>query len=295
MLQKYKYHIWLHFIILLFGLTGVLGKAIEAPYDVLVFYRMFIAVIGIGTFFLFSNYKPKVDRKTIIKLLLVGVIVALHWLTFFESIKQSNVSVALVCFSSSTLFTAILEPLYFKKRIQLYEVIFGLIIIFALYLIFNISFEYAYGMVLSFISALLASWFTVLNGLYIQRNSSKTISFYELLSGAIVVGIFALTANNFELSSFNISTSDWINIIILALVCTSFAFIVSVEVMKKLSPYTVTISVNLEPIYSIVIAVILWPESEKMSFWFYIGAGIILTTIFLNAIIKGKKNQSASI
>lgn len=295
MLQKYKYHIWLHFIILLFGLTGVLGKAIEAPYDILVFYRMFIAVIGIGAFFIFSNYKPKVDRKTTIKLLLVGIIVALHWLTFFESIKQSNVSVALVCFSSSTLFTAILEPLYFKKRIQFYEVIFGLVIIFALYLIFNISFEYAYGMILSFISALLASWFTVLNGLYIQKTSSKTISFYELLSGAIIVGGFALASNNFELSSFNISASDWVNITILALVCTSFAFIVSVEVMKKLSPYTVTISVNLEPIYSIVIAVILWPESEKMSFWFYIGAGIILTTIFLNAIIKGKKNQSASI
>lgn len=295
MLQKYKYHIWLHFIILLFGLTGVLGKAIEAPYDILVFYRMSIAVLGIGTFFLFSNYKPKVDRKTIIKLLLAGVIVALHWLTFFESIKQSNVSVALVCFSSSTLFTAILEPLYFKKRIQFYEVIFGIVIIIALYLIFNISFEYAYGMVLSFISALLASWFTVLNGLHIQKTSSKTISFYELLSGAVIVGGFALTSNNFELSSFSISSSDWINITILALVCTSFAFIVSVEVMKKLSPYTVTISVNLEPIYSIVIAVILWPESEKMSFWFYIGAGIILTTIFLNAIIKGKKNQSASI
>jgi len=295
MLHKYKYHFWLHFIILLFGLTGVLGKAIDAPYDVLVFYRMIIAVAGIGVYFLFTRHQPKVDKKTTIKLLLTGVIVALHWLTFFESIKQSNVSVALVCFSSSTLFTAILEPLYFKKRIQFYEVVFGIIIIFALYLIFNISFEYAYGMILSFISALLASWFTVLNGLYIQKASSKTISFYELLSGAIAVGIFSLFYNNFNLSSYNISQSDWINISILALACTSFAFIVSVEVMKKLSPYTVTISVNLEPIYSIIIAVILWPESEKMSFWFYIGGGIIISTIFLNAIIKGKKNQSASI
>ena len=291
MFGKYKYHLWLHFIILLFGLTGVLGKAISAPYDVLVFYRMSIAVLGIAVYLMFTKQSLRIDKTLKNKLLLTGILVALHWLTFFESIKQSNVSVALACFSSSTLFTALLEPVYFKKKIKPYEVVFGLIIIFALYLIFNISFEYAYGMVLSFISAFLASWFTVLNGIYIQDTSSKTISFYELLSGAIIVSVFSLGINKFSLTPYFVSVSDWINIIILALVCTSFAFIVSVEVMKKISPYTVTISVNLEPIYSIVIAVILWPRTETMSFLFYIGAGIIITTIFLNAFIKGKKSQ----
>ena len=217
---------------------------------------------------------------------MVGVIIAVHWVTFFEAIKQSNVSVALVCFSSSTLFTSLIEPFYFKRKIKAYELIFGLVIILGLYFIFSFEFKYLIGMILSVISAVLASWFTVINGILIKENNAKTISFYELLGAFIVVSVYLLISTELDFSQFLLPVADIKWLLILGVVCTAFAFLVSVEVMKKISPYTVTISVNLEPIYSIIVALLIWPESETMSFGFYLGTIIVITTIFLNALFK---------
>lgn len=288
MLSKYKYHIWLHLTVLIFGLTGVLGKLITIDAYLLVWYRLGIALIGVLAYFGFTKFSLKITKKELIKILLVGVIIAAHWVTFFEAIKQSNVSVALVCFSSSTLFTALLEPLYFKRKIKPYELIFGVLIIIGLYFIFSFEFKYLTGMILSVISAALASWFTVLNGRLIKKTKAKLISFYELLGAFIVVSIYLLVSGRGDLASLSIPFEDIKWLIILGTLCTAFAFIVSVEVMKKISPYTVTISINLEPIYSILLALIIWPESETMSFGFYMGALIVIATIFLNAIFKKK-------
>lgn len=289
MLSKYKYHIWLHITVLIFGLTGVLGKLITIDSYLLVWYRVGIALISVLAYFLFTKFSLKISKKELLKILLVGIVIAVHWVTFFEAIKQSNVSVALVCFSSSTLFTALLEPLYFKRRIKPYELIFGLLIITGLYFIFSFEFKYLTGMILAVVSAALASWFTVLNGVLIKRTKAKLISFYELLGAFIVVSIYLLITNGPNISQFEISFEDIKWLVILGTLCTAFAFIVSVEVMKKIAPYTVTISVNLEPIYSIILALIIWPESETMSFGFYMGTIIVIATIFLNAVIKNRQ------
>ena len=286
MLSKYKYHIWLHVTILIFGLTGVLGKLISIDSYLLVWYRVGIALVSVLAYFMFTKFSLKISRKELIKTLLVGIIIAVHWVTFFEAIKQSNVSVALVCFSSSTLFTALLEPLYFKRRIKPYELIFGLLIITGLYFIFSFEFKYLAGMILAVVSAALASWFTVLNGVLIKQSNAKLISFYELLGAFIVVSIYLLVTNGLDISRFAVPLQDLKWLVILGTLCTAFAFIMSVEVMKKISPYTVTISVNLEPIYSIILALIIWPESETMSFGFYMGTLIVIATIFLNAALK---------
>ena len=286
MLSKYKYHIWLHVTILIFGLTGVLGKLISIDSYLLVWYRVGIALVSVLAYFMFTKFSLKISRKELIKTLLVGIIIAVHWVTFFEAIKQSNVSVALVCFSSSTLFTALLEPLYFKRRIKPYELIFGLLIITGLYFIFSFEFEYLAGMILAVVSAALASWFTVLNGVLVKQTNAKLISFYELLGAFIVVSIYLLMTNGLDISRFTVPLQDLKWLVILGTLCTAFAFIMSVEVMKKISPYTVTISVNLEPIYSIILALIIWPESERMSFGFYMGTLIVIATIFLNAALK---------
>ena len=221
----------------------------------------------------------------------MGVIIAVHWVTFFEAIKQSNVSVALVCFSSSTLFTSIIEPLYFKRKIKAYELIFGVVIILGLYFIFSFEFKYIIGMILSVVSAALASWFTVLNGMLIKRTNAKLISFYELFGAFTIVSIYLLVTNGMDISQFTIPTADIKWLVILGTLCTAFAFIVSVEVMKKISPYTVTMSVNLEPIYSIILALLIWPESETMSYGFYLGTIIVIATIFLNALFKNKASK----
>lgn len=294
MLTKYKYHIWLHIIVLIFGFTGILGKLIEADSYLLVWYRVGIALIAILGYFFITKHSLKITQKLLLKILLVGVVIAVHWITFFEAIKQSNVSIALVCFSSSTLFTSLIEPLYFKRKIKPYELIFGLLIIVGLYFIFSFEFSYLNGMLLSFFSAGLASWFTVLNGMLIKETNAKTISFYELLGAFSIVSFYLIGANGFNLSDYKISWTDFKWLLILGTVCTAFAFIVSVEVMKKISPYTVTISVNLEPIYSIILALLIWPETETMSSGFYMGTIIVLATIFLNAYFKRNKIDNNS-
>lgn len=292
MLEKYKYHIWLHVIVLIFGFTGILGKLIEASSYLLVWYRVGIALFAIACYFIIIKHSLKVSKKTLYKILGVGVIIAIHWITFFEAIKQSNVSVALVCFSSSTLFTSLIEPFYFKRKIKTYELFFGLLIIVGLYFIFSFEFKYIVGMMLSFFSAALASWFTVLNGMLIKETNSKTISFYELLGAFTLVTIYLVGKNGFDVNAYQISVKDLKWLLVLGTICTAFAFIVSVEVMKKISPYSVTMSVNLEPIYSIILAIIIWPESETMSYGFYMGTIIVLVTIFLNGYIKGKDSKS---
>jgi len=291
MLQKYKYHIWLHIIVLIFGLTGILGKLITVDSYLLVWYRLGIALVAIVGYFVLTKHSLKVDKKQLRYILLTGVVIAVHWVTFFEAIKQSNVSVALVCFSSSTLFTSLIEPMYFKRKVKAYEIIFGIVIVIGLYFIFSFEFKYLTGMILSVISAALASWFTVLNGILIKKTNAKTISFYELLGAFVIVSIYLLGTNGFNIEQFKVPVADVKWLIILGTLCTAFAFIVSVEVMKKISPYTVTISVNLEPIYSIILALLIWPESETMSAGFYMGTIIVIATIFLNALFKKRMKR----
>lgn len=294
MLEKYKYHIWLHVIVFIFGFTGILGKLIQADSYLLVWYRVGIALLGIGGYFLVIKHPLKISKKVLIKILGVGVIIAIHWITFFEAIKQSNVSVALVCFSSSTLFTSIIEPIYFKRKIKAYELIFGLLIIVGLYFIFSFEFKYLTGMLLSFFSAALASWFTVLNGMLIKEANSKTISFFELLGAFTVVTFILIGYKGVDVAAYQISGADIKWLIVLGTICTAFAFIVSVEVMKRITPYSVTMSVNLEPIYSIVLAILIWPESETMSYGFYMGTIIVLATIFLNGYFKSNEKKKSS-
>lgn len=276
---------------LIFGLTGILGKLISINSYLLVWYRVLIAVMGISCYFLIIKTSIKVTKKQLISLLLVGVIIAAHWVTFFEAIKQSTVSVALVCLSSSTLFTSLLEPLYFKRKVYFYEIIFGVFIIIGLYCIFSFEMTHSIGILLSIVSALLASWFTVINGKMIKQVSSKVISYYELIGAVLVLSVFLIFSKGFNIDAWIMPITDIKWILILGLVCTAFAFILSVEVMKKIPPFTVTMSVNLEPIYSIILAIIIWPDSERMSNGFYLGASIVLITIFLNAIVKRRMKK----
>jgi drug/metabolite transporter (DMT)-like permease len=192
------------------------------------------------------------------------------------------------------LFSAILEPLYFKRKIILYEVILGLAIIIGLYFLVKdpnkpfFQSQYALGMVLSVISAFLASWFTVMNAVLVRRGRrAKNISFLTLTFAFIPVVIYLPIANGVDLiSALSIDAMSFFYISILGLLCTSFAYLVSIDVMKEISPFSVTISVMLEPIYSIVLAVLIWPETEKMQPTFYIGAACILGVVVLNAVLK---------
>ena len=286
--DKLKNYLHLHLIVFIWGFTAVLGKLISIDAMPLVWYRMLIASSLVGVFILFKQYSLRVSNKTLLVMLTAGVIIALHWVTFFKAIKVSNVSIALVTMSTGALFTAFLEPIWYGRKIIWYEVVFGLMVVFGLYLIFNVSTSYSLGMGLALISALLGAIFTLINGQLIKTNKPSTISFYELMSGALFISIYLAINGSFNKDFFMLPFSDWFFIFILASVCTAYAFIAAIRVMRFISPYTVMLTTNLEPVYGIFLALLIFGQSEKMSPLFYVGALIIIATIIANGIIKNR-------
>ena len=280
----------LHFVVLIFGFTAILGKLISIPSEELVWYRMLIAFVTLGTLIIYRKALSfRLERKAIGQTLGVGFIIAAHWIFFFEAIKQSNVSIALSAMATTALFTAILEPLFFKRKFQLYELFLGSLVILGLYFIFEFETENSVGIWLAILSAFLASTFTVINGRLIQSYDSIKISFYELLGGFLAISIYFLLFKNNQFPNFQLSNSDWFYILILGIICTAFAFVACVDVMKELTPFTVSLSINLEPVYGIILALLFFGDDEKMSFGFYMGTLIILLSLFLNVWFKKRK------
>ncbi len=210
----------------------------------------------------------------------------MHWITFFKAIKVSNVSVALATMSTGAFFTALLEPIWYGRKIVWYEILFGVIVMLGLYLIFNVESTYVEGIVLALISALLSATFSLINGKLIQKERPSVISIYEMASGVVFLSIYLFFSGSFTTDFFQLSSDDWMYIFILASICTAYAFIASVKVMKYITPYTVMLTINLEPVYGIFLAFIILGESEKMDPMFYIGALVILSTVIANGILK---------
>ncbi|NAS32679.1 EamA family transporter [Flavobacteriaceae bacterium R38] len=292
--DKLKNYLHLHFIIFIWGFTAVLGALISIEAVPLVWYRMLIASIFILGFLFFKKISLKVSWKSFFTFILVGIFIALHWLTFFGAIKAANVSITLAMMSTGAFFTAILEPIWYKRRIIWYEVVFGLIVIFGLYIIFNVETTYYHGIILALISAFLGAVFALLNGKLVQKHQPAVISFYELSAGAFFITIYLLIENDFSSAFFNLNASDWFYLLLLGIVCTAYAFIASVKVMRFISPYTVMLSINMEPVYGIILAYFILGDAEKMSTEFYIGGLIILGTVIANGILKNtaKRKQT---
>ena len=284
-----KHYLHLHFIVFIWGFTAILGKLISIDAIPLVWYRMLFASIFIVLYFVVKKKSFKLDNKILIKFFLSGIIIALHWITFFKAIKVSNVSVALVTMSTGAFFTSFIEPFFFKRRIKPLEVFLGLLVVVGLYIIFSFESQYTLGIVYALISSFLSALFSVLNGLFVKKHDASIISFYQLFFGSIFITIFLLFQGSFTASFFTLQSTDWIYLLILSSFCTAYAFIVSVDVMKHLTPYTVVLSINLEPVYAIILALIIFGESEEMNFQFYLGAFIVLFVVLLNGVLKNMK------
>ena len=283
----------MHLIVVLLGLTGVLGKLIDTGSTVLVWYRMLIAFLLLGVYIYFKSNSLRVSKKHFIQIIGIGCIVAAHWLLFFESIKVSNVSVAVVCMGTSSLFSSILEPLIIKRKIYLREIILGILVLSAIGIAMNADFSYVKGYVYGIAAAFLATLFTILNALYVDKVESEKITSIEMLGGFLFVCIYMLFSNSFSLADLVISWNDTLYLAILGGICTSFAFVVSVEVMKFLSPYNVIMAVNLEPLYSILLALVLFGESESMNFSFYLGAVLIIGAVSLDGYLKKQEDKKS--
>jgi drug/metabolite transporter (DMT)-like permease len=226
------------------------------------------------------------------KLLFSGMIIALHWITFFKAIKVSNVSITLSILSLGAFITSILEPLFYKRKIILYEVIFGLIIVIGMSLIFNSQYQYIEGIIYALISVLLSVFFGLINGKLINKASSLVISIYELIGGVFLISLLLLFSNDFNNEFFKLSEDDFFWLLILATVCTAYAFVISVDVLKHLTPYSLMISINMEPVYGIILAIIFLNEFNNLSFDFYLGFILIFSSVLLNGIFKLKEKKT---
>lgn len=272
-------HLKLHLVVLIYGFTAILGKLISLPAAQLVWYRMLIALISFYIFLRWRKTGLSIDRKQFFQLFCIGMIVALHWIAFFGAIKIANVSVALGCLATSTLFTSLLEPFFFRKRINAVEVIVGLLIILGLYLIFRFETSYSFGIIVALVAAFLAGLFSVLNKKMIVHQKASVISFYEMMGGlsciTIYLGITGWGKNPFQIPS----STDFICLLALGIICTAYAFAVQVKIMKHLSAYIVALTINLEPVYGILMAYFLFGETEHMTGGFYFGTAIILISV----------------
>ena len=286
-----KSYLHLHLIVFIWGFTAVLGALITLDALPLVWFRMLFAVGFIAVFLIYKKIPLRISTKTALQFLFAGLIIALHWFTFFKAIKISNISVTLACLSTGAFFTSLLEPILYGKKIVWYEVFFGLLVVFGLYIIFNVEGNYYSGMLIALSSAFLSALFAVINSKFVKEHDPVVISFYELSGGVVFFTFLLLFTHSFSPTFFSLSAKDLMYLMILSSVCTAYAFIASTSIMKFLSPYTVMLTINLEPIYGIILAVLVFKEKERMSFEFYIGAIIILLTVLLNSVIKSYKKR----
>lgn len=286
-----KSYLHLHVIVFIWGFTAILGKLISLEALDLVWYRMLFASAIMTFVVILTKEKVKVPFNVTIGFIVSGIIIAAHWLTFYQAIKVSNVSITLACLSTGAFFASILEPIFYKRKVIWYELLFGVIVVIGLGIIFNVETKYTTGIYLAVTSAFLSALFSVINGKYAKEFNPNIISLYELSSGVFFISIYLFFAGSFTPAFFALSINDLIWLFLLSSICTAYAFSASVKVMKFLSPFTVMLTINLEPIYGIILALLIFDDTEEMTPLFYLGALLILITVIANGIVKSKKKK----
>jgi drug/metabolite transporter (DMT)-like permease len=279
-----------HLIVFIFGFSSVMGALCSLDAIPLVVYRMLLASLGLAVYFaIFHPTYFRLERSLWVKVILGGLIIGVHWVTFFHAIKVAGVSLTLSMMATGAFITAMIEPLINKRKILGYELLFGGLIAVGVGMIFQAEYEHLYGISIALLSAFLSSVFTILNTQLVKQGKAITLSFYELLVGAVFGIVFVIFSGNYTLEAFELRQWDWLWIILIAWVCTSYAFNISIKVMQHLSPFTVMLIINLEPVYGILLSLAIWGDEELMSFRFYLGFIIVIGAILLNGIYKRQK------
>ncbi|MBC7850163.1 MAG: DMT family transporter [Chitinophagaceae bacterium] len=291
-----KAFIQLHLAVFLAGLTGILGRLIELNAALLVWWRLLISAVTMWILFALMKKLHRLSKKDIMKVAGVGVIASLHWVTFFASIKYSTVSVALVCFSAVGFFTAILEPLITGRKFRAVELLLGLLVMAGIFIIFHFDPAYKTGILVGLVSAFLGSIFPICNGIFVKRMNTETLMTYELTGGLLALTVLMpVYVYLFPTNYFFPTSSDWGWLLILAWLCSVWAFQLSANALKKISAFTVNLTYNLEPVYGIILAFLVYQENELLTGGFYAGLSLILLAVVLQTIrvYRDRKNPSA--
>lgn len=281
-----KAFLQLHIAVFLAGFTGILGRLISLNEGMIVWYRLLFTAVTM--WFLFSLMKKlqRIPVNDILKISGVGFIAAMHWVTFYGSIKYSNVSVALVCFSSISFFTALFEPLILKKRVNITELFLGLLTMTGIYIIFHFDTQFKTGIIIGLVSALLASLFPIYNREFLKRINVETMLTWQQTGGFIVLSILLpFYLQQFPVTDFFPVQEDLVWLLVLSWFCSVIAFRLSANALKRLSAFTVNLTYNLEPVYGILLAFAVYKENAFLSKWFYIGFAVIAAALIIHIIL----------
>jgi drug/metabolite transporter (DMT)-like permease len=290
-----KAFIQLHIAVLLAGLTGILGKLISLNEGLLVWYRLLLTAPSLWLLALLRGQAIRIGRRDLWRIFGIGGIAALHWVAFYGSIKYSNVSVSLLCFSAIGFFTALMEPLIMRHKVDVVELLLGLLVIAGICLIFQVNPHFKTGIVIGLVSALLGSLFPVLNKRILRRVSPENMTLYELTGGLLVLTLLMpIYLWLFPAPSLLPTLSDWGWLLVLSWACTVLAFNLSMSALQKISAFTVNLTYNLEPVYGILLAFLLFREDKYLSRGFYIGFFLILLSIVLQTLRLWRRKSTYS-
>jgi drug/metabolite transporter (DMT)-like permease len=289
----------LHFIVFLWGFSAILGKLVSIPAVEMVFYRSILAAMGMAIVIVFTKGDFRVTWKQLVKLILIGFVVALHWVSFFGSARVANVSVSLVGFATNSLWAALLEPWFNRSRVKKFELLLGLVVISGLYIIFSFDFHYKLGLFFGIVAGFTSALFSVFNSRLVRTVPAFTITLYEMIGVFLGLGLF-LPIYKFSWAEDGMlkllpAPMDWVYIAILAGVCSVYAYSAAVELMKRISVFLLQLSLNLEPVYGIIMAVIIFGDQEKMGLNFYIGTSVILVAVVVYPFLKRKYDRQLTV
>ena len=292
MISNLRYFLLMHLIVFIWGFTGIIGKLIDLQAIPIVWYRVFIAACSLGIFMVFTRKSFKLSRKEFVQLFVVGCIVVAHWITFYQAIQMSTASLGILCLSTATLHVTWLEPLMLKKKFSWLEFLFGLLVIYGIYFVSgDFSITELYAVFTGLLSAFFAALFAVSNARLAEEIPTVKITFYEMAFGFFAISVFLLLRGDYSTDIVPSSSSDILWLLFLGIICTSFAFLVTIDIVKRLGAFTVSLSINLEPVYTIILAIIILNEHEMLNLNFYLGALLIVLVVCMNAVVKYYLNR----
>ncbi len=275
----------MHLAVFLWGFTGILGRAIELEAFPLVWYRVLLSSLFFLILLLIRKEKLKVSVKELVRFALIGAVIAVHWCCFYGAIKYANASIALVCLATAGIFTSIIEPFFLKSKFNFKEMIIGLIALIGMYFIYRFEFEYAIGIGMGVLAAVLSSLFTVMNKKIVDSYSPRLVAFYEIFFGFLFLSILIpIYTSYFPTVRFTPSNMDWVWLLVLSLFCTVWGQALALEALKKLSSFTTVLMVNLEPVYGIILAIIFYQENKDLGWGFVIGMLLIGGSVAIHSI-----------
>ncbi|OEK01464.1 hypothetical protein BFP97_07990 [Roseivirga sp. 4D4] len=281
----------LHFIVFLWGFTAIIGKELTISTADVVMYRTGMAGLVVAIYMYIRKDPLRYPTKVLIQFALTGLVIAAHWFLFFESARVSTVSVCLAGMATTTFWTSLIEPIFTKRKVNAIEVFLGLVVIGGLYVVFSFEIDNVLGLSLAILSAMLSATFSVLNAGFAKKHSQYGITLYEMLAACLFTMTFIPFYKVYfldEAAAYAVPTGfeDWGLLVLLSVVCTVYAFSASVELMKRISAFAVNLAINMEPVYGILMALLIYGESEEMSQGFYLGTLIIMVAVFSYPMIR---------